>query len=399
MGSLRHSTTFDRANIPLIASLDEIHARISSSQRSMFELIAEAERGQVWRDSGARDMTHWLSIRYGISWWKADRWIRAARALECLPRLSEAFRSGELGIDKVVELSRFATPQTESDFIAWASGVSVACIRRKADIAVRRSIEDVREADRARFVSWWYVDEGRRLGLEAELPAAEGAAVVQAIERLADQVPVMPGEDDPSHVHARRADALVALASASLAADPDLDRAAVVVHAPLEALVSPDTGCEVEGGGVVHAETARRLLCSGRVQTVIEDSPGHAVGVGRSSRDPSTWMLRQLRYRDSECRFPGCGARRFTQAHHIVWWERGGRTDLDNLLLLCTFHHKLVHEYGWAVSRAEDGTVRWSHPDGSPYRGPPPPTTYDRVASLMADTSAGTTSWTSPMIA
>jgi len=177
MGSLRHSTTFDRANIPLIASLDEIHARISSSQRSMFELIAEAERGQVWRDSGARDMTHWLSIRYGISRWKADRWIRAARALECLPRLSEAFRSGKLGIDKVVELSRFATPQTESDFIAWASGVSVACIRRKADIAVRRSIEDVREADRARFVSWWYVDEGRRLGLEAELPAAEGAAV------------------------------------------------------------------------------------------------------------------------------------------------------------------------------------------------------------------------------
>lgn len=85
-------------------------------------------------------------------------------------------------------------------------------------------------------------------------------------------------------------------------------------------------------------------------------------------------MMRQLRYRDRECRFPACGSRRFTQAHHIVWWERGGRTDLDNLVLLCTFHHKLVHEYGWAVRRESDGTISWSRPDGSRHdAGPAPP--------------------------
>ena len=71
---------------------------------------------------------------------------------------------------------------------------------------------------------------------------------------------------------------------------------------------------------------------------------------------------------------PGCGARQFTQAHHIIWWGRGGRTDLDNLLLLCTMHHKLVHEYGWTVTRARDGTVEWFHPDGTSYGGPAPPT-------------------------
>jgi len=124
---------------------------------------------------------------------------------------------------------------------------------------------------------------------------------------------------------------------------------------------------------VIHPETAKRLLCSSRVQAMIEDGMGQPVGVGRMAREPSAWMLRQLRYRDRECRFPGCGARRFTQAHHIEWWERGGRTDLDNLLLLCTFHHKLVHEYGWTVSRSKGGTVRWSHPDGTRYRGPAPP--------------------------
>ncbi len=374
-----------RTNDDVIQEMDALHSRISRSQRSMFELIAEADRQEAWQDSGARDMTHFLSIRYGISCWKASRWINAAHALERLPRLSEALRSGQLGIDKVVELARFATAETESDLVSWANGVSVACVRRKADVTVRQAIEDARDAQASRFLSWWYFDDGRRFGLEAELPAAEGAAVARALEHLADELPVMPGEEDVCHADARRADALVALASTCLAGDPDPDRATVMVHAPLEALVSGESGCELEGGGLIHAETVRRLLCSGRVQTVIENGIGHPVGVGRMTRVPSAWMLRQLRYRDFECRFPGCGARRFNQAHHIIWWERGGRTDLDNLLLLCTFHHRLVHEYGWTVTRARDGTVEWFHPDGTSYGGPAPPTaTFEPGPSLAA---------------
>jgi Domain of unknown function (DUF222)/HNH endonuclease len=240
----------------------------------------------------------------------------------------------------------------------------VGRVRRKADVTVRQAIEDVRDAQASRFLSWWYFDDGRRFGLEAELPAAEGAAVARALEHLADELPMMPGGEDVCHADARKADALVALASTSLAGDPDPDRASVVVHAPLEALVSGKSGCELEGGGLNHAETARRLLCSGRVQAVIENGVGHPVGVGRMAREPSAWMLRQLRYRDSECRFPGCGARRFTQAHHIVWWERGGRTDLDNLILLCTFHHWLVHEHGWTVPGRGAGRSDGSLPTG-----------------------------------
>ena len=198
--------------------------------------------------------------------------------------------------------------------------------------------------------------------------------MARALERLADELPVMPGEEDPSSVQARRADALVALCSARIAQDADPDRATVVVHAQLDGLVSGEGGCELEEGPAIHPVTVRHLLCTGRVQTVIEDQAGQPVRLGRMSREPSAWMLRQLRYRDRECRFPGCGARRFTQAHHIVWWERGGPTDLDNLVLVCTFHHKLVHEYGWAIRRDQVGTVRWFRPDGTGYRaGPRPP--------------------------
>jgi hypothetical protein len=94
-------------------------------------------------------------------------------------------------------------------------------------------------------------------------------------------------------------------------------------------------------------------------------------------------MIRQVRYRDKECRFPGCGAQRFTQAHHIVFWRDGGRTDLDNLLLMCSFHHKLVHEYGWSVSRDANGMVRWRRPDGTRYRAGPSPGSGRRDQSLL----------------
>jgi hypothetical protein len=125
---------------------------------------------------------------------------------------------------------------------------------------------------------------------------------------------------------------------------------------------------------VISAETVRRLACNARVQVVLEDGAGLPVRLGRITRDPPAWMMRQLRYRDRECQFPGCGSRRFVQAHHIRWWEKGGRTDLENLVLLCAFHHRLVHEHGWRLCRDPDGTVRWFLPDGTRYpAGPGPP--------------------------
>lgn len=366
--------------------IDALHRRICASERELLGLLVEAERRNVWWDSGARDMAHWVSMRYGISWWKAKRWIASAHALRTLPRISQALSAGELGVDKVVELTRFATPDTEGGLLRWAQGVSLAHIRRKGDLALRPSIEEDREAERSRSVTWWYTEEGRRFGLLADLPAAQGAAVAKALDRLAESLPVMPGEEDPTYSEARRADALVALCSVRMAEESRPDRATVVIHARAEGLLSGDGGCEIEGGPVIHPETVRRLLCTGRVQTVVEDDGGNPVRVGRITREPPAWMLRQLRYRDRECTFPGCGARRFTQAHHITWWDRGGTTDLDNLLLVCTFHHKLVHEHGWTVRWGGDGPARWFRPDGTPYRagpGPPPEPPVEK-ASVMA---------------
>jgi hypothetical protein len=367
----------------LIDELDATHAEMCAAQRRLLALIAQVDTRGAWRDAGARDMAQWLWMRYGLSDWKARRWLAAAHALGALPRTAEALATGMLGIDKVVELSRFATAENEAGLLRWAREVSCGAIRRRGDLALRTA-EEAADADDTRSVAWWYFDDDRRFALEAELPAAQGAVVAKALARLADDLPAMPGEEDRYFARARRADALVALCSARIGDDPDQDRATVVVHARADATGLVTGGAEIEGGPSIAHETVKRLLCNARVQTVVEDVSGRVFGLGRLTREPSAWMVRQVRYRDRECRFPGCGATRFTQAHHIRFWRHGGRTDLDNLLLICSFHHRLVHEHGWRVERGRDGEVRWFSPDGTRHRAGPPVLTRARAPAAAA---------------
>jgi hypothetical protein len=131
---------------------------------------------------------------------------------------------------------------------------------------------------------------------------------------------------------------------------------------------------EIEGATAVPRSVAERLICDARVQVIVEDDAGDVVRASAARREPAPWMVRQLRYRDRGCRFPGCGTKAFTQAHHVRWWSRGGPTDLDNLVLVCSFHHRLVHEHGWAIRR-HGAEVTWITPDGERYRsGPRAPT-------------------------
>lgn len=362
----------DRSTASLIDDVRRLHQQISRQQRELLTSLATLEQRKAWLDDGARDMAHWVSMQLGISHWKASRWLSAGRALEELPATATALGAGDLSIDKVVELTRLATPSREAGLVRWAEGVSSGAIRRRADFETRIERCEAQDAEESRSVSWWYFDEGRRFALEAELPAASGAKVARALDRLAAELPQMPDARPVDFMQQRCADALVALCAGRGAASDGPDRATVVIHTRAGADGGVANG-QVEGGGVVPAASVARVLCDARAQVVTEDRAGRAVGFGRVTRVPSAWMGRQVRHRDQECRFPGCGARRFTEAHHIVWWSRGGGTDLDNLLLICSFHHTLVHEFGWSVKRAPDGDPRWFRPDGTRYRAGPVP--------------------------
>jgi hypothetical protein len=116
---------------------------------------------------------------------------------------------------------------------------------------------------------------------------------------------------------------------------------------------------EFLGGPAVSFATFMRMLCDGEVSTVELDERGEVLHLGRATRTVSDAQRRSLAIRDGGCRFTGCDRpHQWCDAHHVEWWERGGRTDVENLVLLCRRHHVLVHEGGWHLERnAQTGAV------------------------------------------
>jgi len=338
------------------------------------EYIAAVDERNAWRAEGAKNLVTWVSARFQESHWTARRWIAACRALPQLPQLQRAMRRGALPLVKVGELVRFATPETEAGLIRWAQGVSAAAIRRRAYCETVEAVEETRVDDEARSLQWWYEDE-RRLHLEGVFPAEQGATLVKALDRLADSLPSDPEAERAFTVDQRRADALVAMSSQAISDDVDSARARVNLHVDLAALVARDGSGSIESGGVVHPDVASMVCCDSVVQAIYHGYGGHTVGIGQASRNVPEWLHRQLRQRDGGCTFPGCHHKRYVQAHHIWWWEWGGPTNLDNLVLVCHFHHKLIHLYGWRVELGKQaGVVHWFKPNYEPYepnRAPP----------------------------
>jgi hypothetical protein len=373
----------------LVAGADQQQLLFARHQRAFFRYIAEVDARRLWDADGCRDVAQWISGRYDVPLYQARRWADAAHALARLPLISHAFENGRLGIDKTVQLARFATPATEKDLLAWARRVTTRTVRRTADREVRATTDEVADPERDRSLTWWLCDDDKRVAIEALLPAAEGMMAVRAIDRLAERAHRDPELIETACDEAdarsftqdqRRADAFVELCSGSLDADFDADRATVVVHAELDRMIS-GSGGEIDGGPVIPADVLRQLACDCRLELVVSDGERGVVGVGRATREPPPWLYRQVLRRDGGCRFPGCGARRHIHAHHIRHWIDGGPTDLDNLVIACGFHHRLIHKRGWDVKLSAAGGTTWFRPDGRVYdpasevgrgrRGPP----------------------------
>jgi len=107
------------------------------------------------------------------------------------------------------------------------------------------------------------------------------------------------------------------------------------------------------------------LACGATWTWMLHDSAGKLLDLGRRRRRASAALRRAARERDKcRCRFPGCESRR-VDLHHIQYWSNGGRTQLDNLVSLCKYHHMLVHDRGYLIAAARDGTFTFYRPDGT----------------------------------
>ena len=372
---LREQISADRKS--LRGRLRVAKAGAGAADRELLRWVLACDRAELFREDGARNGAQWLSAQLGISNWKARRYIGAAYSLEHLPLLSDALETGALSLDKTLELARFATALDEKKLIRWAQRVTVAAIRERGDQETKIKIEDARAAHEARFFRRWGSDEHSTY-LEALLPNEQAAALMEAVDKLAHELPqetqrgdALPGIQDDG-MDQRRADALVLLVTSGANGKPA--QTTVVLHAPLEALAHDEGNCTLESGDVLHPALARQLCCDARLEVVLHGKDGAPVGVGHTSQITPAWLRRAVFHRDgNRCTFPGCEAKRFLNPHHIQHWAKKGPTELNNLVTVCSSHHTLIHRFGWNVA-LESGQPIWFKPLGRRYEpGPAPP--------------------------
>jgi Domain of unknown function (DUF222)/HNH endonuclease len=369
--------------------------------------VGEFDRREAWADWGCRSCTHWLSYRCGVSPAAAREQVRVARRIAELPHLRAAFARGELCYSQVRAVTRVATPETEADLLEialHATAAQLETIVRAYRGVLELELGDSSEEHLRRFVRCEHDDHGALL-IHARLPAEEGALVRKAIEasreslrasaettQNGDSGSAAAGEDehpDESEHPAEdardveklerftpsNADALVRMAQTAIShglAESAGDEHQVVVHVDAATLSHDGEGaCELEHGPALPPETARRLGCDASVVRILERD-GRPLSIGRKTRTLSPALRRALRSRDRTCRFPGCCQHRYLHAHHIEHWVRGGRTDLSNLIQLCSHHHRLVHEGGYAVEKRAGGAVLFRRPDGAAVPAVPP---------------------------
>jgi hypothetical protein len=199
----------------------------------------------------------------------------------------------------------------------------------------------------------------------------DGAVLRAALLPLTKPAPAVdpdtPGcevETDPRDHGARMFDALVELAQHALDTDrvPSSHgaRPRVAITVDLQSLVaglSDDPGAEAvtDDGLRLSVAAVRRLACDAELIPVCLGTLGEVLDVGRLARLVTPALWRALVARDRHCTFPGCTRPpAMCHAHHIIHWADGGRTSLDNLVLVCGEHHRVLHHTPWQVRLDRD---------------------------------------------
>lgn len=289
-----------------------------------------------------------------------------ARALGELPRIDGVFARGELSYSKVRAMTRVATPENEELLLVdaqYSTGTQLELICRKY-AAVRRGAAPTPEEDQERRrVTRRDLDDGM-VRIQATLHPEEAELVWAALTRIAR-------DRAPRDGAFSRADALVQMAQElTRGRSPDRTPTDIVVTVAVESLADttrePLVAATTAEGACLSTQAARRLACDAGIVTMVEDSNGNCVSVGRKSRSIPASMKRALLRRDKACRFPGCSNHQFVDGHHIEHWADGGETRLGNLVLLCGAHHRFVHEYGYSLVLDAQQQPRFFDPQGAP---------------------------------
>ncbi|HSN52848.1 MAG TPA: DUF222 domain-containing protein [Woeseiaceae bacterium] len=354
---LREIDELDRAIV-------DLSARINSETYELLVLVREFDERAGWLKWGFTDCASWLHWRCDLSVGAAREKVRVAHALKSLRAVSTAFQAGELSYSKVRALVRVANRENEDALVDFALKTTAAIVEERCRELRCGTQDSLDEANRAYLARSLTIRRDARRGMmtiTVELPMETGELVDAALDRARDDSNFVEFGDVPWA--ARQADALVAVARSYLSGEQPAprdttDNYLVNIHVDHTALANN------AGRSALPVESVRRLSCDAEKVTIVDGDDGEPLSVGRKTRVVPAAIRRALRARDKGCTFPGCRNSRFVDAHHVRHWSSGGETRLDNLLLLCSRHHRLVHEGGYRIDK--DVQDRWifRRPDG-----------------------------------
>jgi hypothetical protein len=332
------------------------------------EFSAMARRAKQRGDhllSGAATAATWISRTCNMSVTSAADRLRVGEQLESLPKVAAALSAGEIGYQSASLLCHLRDWLgdkrelfDEEEMLGYAREHSVFNLRKLCNGAKHA-------ADPDRFFEEAEADYTRRrlhislmpdgmYAVDGVLDPECGAAWKTALDPLAKR----RGQEDDRSGSQRMHDAHAELVHHAMDQGtlPRRNgvRPHVTVTTTLEALkgevgVPPS---DLEFGLPISSKTMERIACDCSISRVLL-ADSMVMDVGRATRVTSTPRRRALIVRDKGCRFPGCDRPvNWTNPHHIIFWARGGPNSIANEVLVCFYHHRLVHEGGWQVIKA-----------------------------------------------
>lgn len=374
----------DITRYSLRALLDEARLLMGQEQALQYRLatvLRELDQ-RAHADGTPLRLPRWLHDHFGLTFGTAREKVRIARALGSLPSIDAAFRDGQLSYSKVRALTRAATSENEAELLAIALQTNAEGVEHIVrSVKQAECIGDVQAMLRSRSLSTRWDDSGALI-VQGRLTPEQGEIFLKALAKATEALSSLPSDANEDSYWTRRSDALIQVMADSLGAGGSGknagkpgDRHQVIVHVAAETLA--ETGGthkikennkennkqkkkNVPAGTLLHPETIRRLACDGGLVTILEDPKGEPLNAGRKTRAIPPSTRRALVSRDRHCQFPGCSQDKYVEGHHIVHWANGGKTKLDNLVLLCGRHHTAVHEFGYQIRRVNHGPEKAS---------------------------------------
>jgi hypothetical protein len=338
-----------------------IHKRylIDLQELSFAQEAAEFAGTDAWEEDGSVSAIDWLRFNCKMTTGAAANIIAVGEAMNRIPASTQAVYENEIGYAHLTSIVRTADAVgerfDEKRLLGNARESSpgkffyICHHYRHAADPKRYADEQAEQVQQRRLkLSTWM--DGSVL-ISGQLDPVGGAAFRSAIEPLVRKT----GTHDDRDLEQRQADALVELAVRG--GSP----AHIQVTSSLETLIglAGAPAADVELCSLpISAKTVERLACDCSVTRILLGSDSTVIDVGRAKRTISGPARKALNIRDRGCTWPTCERpASWCDGHHLKHWARGGTNEPDNLTLLCTRHHWMVHEGNWQIVRTADGRM------------------------------------------